>query len=118
MRLHPNLAELYREKAAALCESLADPLIRDEAIDLLRDLIDLLRLGHGEDGWAAELQGEITSLVALGMPDGKAPRPGLRAKALCSAKVVAGARNQRCLPNPKCILFPAYSRQQMSGMLQ
>jgi hypothetical protein len=27
VRLHPNLAELYRKKATALCESLADPLI-------------------------------------------------------------------------------------------
>jgi hypothetical protein len=37
-----------------------------------------------------ELLGEITSLVALGMQNKKAPRPGLRAEALCSAKVVAG----------------------------
>ena len=90
VRLHPNLAELYRQKVASLRESLADPLIRDEAIDLLRGLIDEVRLGHGEDGWSADLQGEITSLVALGMQDGKTPRPGLRAEALCSAKVVAG----------------------------
>ena len=118
VRMHPNLAELYRQKVASLRESLADPLIRDEAIDLLRGLIDEVRLGHGEDGWSADLQGEITSLVALGMQDGKTPRPGLRAEALCSAKVVAGARNQRYLSNPKCILFPTYSRQQMSGMLR
>ena len=94
VRLHPNLAELYRQKVASLRESLADPLIRDEAIDLLRGLIDQVRLGHGEDGWSAELQGEIASLVSLGMENEKAPRPGLRAEALCSAKVVAGARNQ------------------------
>ncbi len=118
VRLHPNLAELYRKKAAALFESLAGLLIRDEAIDLLRGLIDQVQLSFGEEGWAAELQGEINSLVALGMQNEKAPRPGLRAEALCSAKVVAGARNQRYLSNPKCILFPAYSRQQMSGMLR
>jgi site-specific DNA recombinase len=89
--LHPNLADLYRQKTAALCEALADPAIRDEAIAILRGLIEEVRLGFGPDGWTAELQGEITSLVALGMQNGKAPRPGLRAEALSSATVVAGA---------------------------
>lgn len=31
-------------------------------------------LGHGENGWSAELQGEITALVALGLSEGKAHR--------------------------------------------
>ena len=91
VRLHPNLAGLYREKVTALRKSLEDPLIRDEAIGILRGLIEEVRLGHGDDGWSAELKGEIVHLVALGMADGKAPRPALRAEALCSAKVVAGA---------------------------
>jgi hypothetical protein len=75
-RSGPEIEKLLRE-------SLADPLIRDEAIDLLRGLIDEVRLSIGEDGWSAELQGEITSLVTLGLQDDKAPRPGLRVEALC-----------------------------------
>ena len=90
VRLHPNLADLYRQKTAALCEALADPAIRDEAIAILRGLIEEVRVDFGPDGWTAELQGEIVALVDLGMQNDKAPRPGLRAEALCSAKVVAG----------------------------
>ncbi len=91
VRLHPNLAELYRQRVAALGEALADPLIRDEAITILRGLIDEVRLGHGENGWSAGLEGEITALVGLGLSNDKAPRSGLPAEALRSAKVVAGA---------------------------
>ncbi len=39
VRLHPNLAELYREKVATLGEALKDPGICIEAIELLRSLI-------------------------------------------------------------------------------
>ena len=90
VRLHPNLADLYRQKVSELSQALSDPTIRDEAIAILRSLIEEVRLGFGQDGWTAELQGEITQLVSLGMQNHKAPRPGLRAEALCSAKVVAG----------------------------
>jgi DNA invertase Pin-like site-specific DNA recombinase len=105
VRLHPNLAELYREKVTALHASLADPLIRDEAIDLLRGLIDEVRLGLTEDGWSAALQGEITALVALGMQNDKAPRPGLWAEALCSAKVVAGAGFDETRTHPALVRY-------------
>jgi hypothetical protein len=91
VQLHPNLADLYRQKTTALCEARTDPLIRDEAITILRSLIEEVRLDSGPDGWTAELKGEITSLVALGTQRYKAPQPGLRTEALCSAKVVAGA---------------------------
>ena len=103
VRLHPKLADLCRQKTAALCDALADPEIRDKAIAILRGLIEEVRLGFGPAGWNAELQGEITSLVSLGMQNDRAPRPGLRDEALCSAKVVAGARNRLHL------LFAAYN---------
>ena len=90
VRLHPNLADLYRQKTAALCQALADPAIRDEAIAILRGLIEEVRLGFGPDGWTAELQGEITSLVALGMQNDKAPRPGLRARRSVRQKWLRG----------------------------
>jgi len=48
-------------------------------------------LEHRDEGWIAELHCETTMLAGLGMAKEKAPRPGLQAKALCSAKVVAGA---------------------------
>ena len=90
VRLHPNLAELYREKVTRLRECLADPAIRDEAIGILRGLIEQVVARHGPDGWEIEVQGEIAALVSLGLAKEKAPRPGLQAGALCSVKVVAG----------------------------
>ena len=90
VRLHPNLSELYREKVTRLRECLADPAIRDEAIGILRGLIEQVVARHGPDGWEIEVQGEIAALVSLGLAKEKAPRPGLRAEALCSAKLVAG----------------------------
>jgi hypothetical protein len=39
-RLHPNLAGLYRRKVTQLHEALADPSVRDEALGILRGLIE------------------------------------------------------------------------------
>jgi hypothetical protein len=46
VRLHPNLTELYREKVTALRASLADPAINDEAIGMLRGLIEQVVLWY------------------------------------------------------------------------
>ena len=96
VRLHPNLAELYRERVVALREALADTGIRDEAIGILRGLIEQVVARHGPEGWEIEVQGELAALVTLGLAKSKAPQP-LEAGALCSAKVVAGAGFGRSL---------------------
>jgi hypothetical protein len=41
--IHPNLAEVYRQKVAALHEALDDPRSRDEAFDTIRSLIEEIR---------------------------------------------------------------------------
>jgi hypothetical protein len=38
MRLHPNLAQVYRAKVERLHEALADPGLRDEALGILHGL--------------------------------------------------------------------------------
>jgi site-specific DNA recombinase len=92
VRLHPNLAEVYRKQVSALAESLSDPLIRDEAIAILRNLVARVDFREDGDSWHLDLYGDITTLIALGMGgQGKAPQPGIPAGALSSAKVVAGA---------------------------
>ncbi|MEK1891143.1 MAG: recombinase family protein, partial [Phyllobacterium sp.] len=79
VRLHPNLAEVYRKQVIALGEALSDPLIRDEAIAILRNLIARVDIGHDCEGWQIDLQGEITALIALGMrSDKKSPSQGSR----------------------------------------
>jgi site-specific DNA recombinase len=65
IRLHPNLAELYRAKVAELRAALADPELRTEALELIRSLIDRVELHPVEDGFRVELVGEIANMIKL-----------------------------------------------------
>ena len=92
MRLHPNLAQVYRGKVERLHEALADPALRDEALGILRGLIDKVVLHRTEDGLQVEIVGEIVRMVELGL---NAKQAALLKEAACSVKVVAGACNHR-----------------------
>ena len=46
VRLHPNRAKLYRQKVADLGTALDDPAMREDAIEILRGLIDRVVLAH------------------------------------------------------------------------
>ena len=88
VRLHPNLAQVYRRKVERLHEALADPALRDEALGLLRGLIERVVLHPAADGQEIEIVGEIVRMVELGRD---AKQAALDAEAACSVKVVAGA---------------------------
>ena len=91
MRLHPNLAQVYRRKVERLHEALADPALRDEALGLLRGLIERVVLHPAaEDGQGQEIElvGEVVRMVELGRD---AKQAALDAEAACSVKLVAGA---------------------------
>ena len=91
-RLHPNLAELYRRKVANLRETLRDPKLRDEALDLLRNLIDQVVMRPIEDGFEIELVGDIAQMVECANSQGQSKkRAALDEAAHCSVKLVAGA---------------------------
>jgi hypothetical protein len=90
VRLHPNLAQVYPAKVERLHEAFTDPGLRDEALGILRGLIERVVVHPGEDGPQIELVGEIVRMVELGLNAKQAALPG---EAACSVKVVAGARN-------------------------
>jgi DNA invertase Pin-like site-specific DNA recombinase len=91
-RLHPNLAELYSQKVAALQETLRDPKLRDEALDLLRNLIDQVVMRPIENGFKIELVGDIAHMVEFANDHAQSKkRAALDEAARCSVKVVAGA---------------------------
>ena len=92
-RLHPNLAEIYRQRVAHLRETLRDPMGRDEALEILRELIDTIDVSPAEAGYRIELSGEIANMIELGTEPHAAPRKGAGVldPYCCSAKVVAGA---------------------------
>ncbi len=84
-RFHPNLGELYRRKVERLHEALRDPMIRSEALDILRGLIEAVVMHPTDDGFEVELLGDIASMLEL--PDGSSSF----SDHACSIKVVAGA---------------------------
>ena len=92
VRLHPRLADLYRDKVAHLAAALQDPLSRDEALGILRGLIEAVVLHLSDTGFAIELAGEIAGMVTLAANDKAAPEgAAVRAALRGSAMVVAGA---------------------------
>jgi hypothetical protein len=82
--IHPNLAEVYRQRVVRLHHALRDPASRDEAFALIRSLIDGIRLvpENGELLWV-ELHGALAGILALAA-DSKKPAalrlPGWRRK--------------------------------------
>lgn len=94
--IHPNLAEIYRQKVAALHEALTNPASRDEAFDTIRSLIEEIRLVPLDGELRIEIKGELGGILSLCEATG-ARKPGREGRAVAAAeqiKMVAGTRNQ------------------------
>ena len=62
---HPNLAEIYRQKVSDLGQLLEDPATKDQAFDLIRSLIEVIRLVPEDGAFKVELRGELAGILAL-----------------------------------------------------
>ena len=93
VRIHPNLSQIYQEKVARLADALNEETTRAEAGEIIRALIDRIVLAPVDDGLAAELHGELASILALCEAAG--PRRKLPGTSVPGSQlsVVAGARN-------------------------
>ncbi|MBX9738944.1 MAG: recombinase family protein [Beijerinckiaceae bacterium] len=96
VRLHPNLAEAYREKVAALRDALQDDATRAEAFEIVRSLIEKI-LVHDRAGDKPEIEliGEIARMVEISIPGFEMQKaaPGGAAfddRTVSSVKLVAG----------------------------
>jgi hypothetical protein len=92
-RLHPKLAEIYRRKVETLHEALAEPQTRDEALGILRGLVERIEVHPIEGGFEIELIGEIARMVELSLDPNGMKKAALDERTACSVKVVAGARS-------------------------
>jgi hypothetical protein len=96
LRLHPNLADLYRQKVAALQDLLESDATRTEAVanhSLISRKGDL-----PEAGLEIELVGDIAMVhLAQNANENSPVSRAVHDEFMRSVKVVAGARNQRCL---------------------
>ena len=64
-RLHPNIAEIYRQKIANLGEALNDEHTRTEAAECIRELIEEIRLVPEKGKLSIQLFGELAALINL-----------------------------------------------------
>ena len=103
VRLHPNLAQVYRRQVEQLQRSLNHPEIRDEAVQILHGLIESVSIRPVKDGLEIEIVGEIAKMIELGIGPNK-KQAGLDERMARSVKVVAGARNRRYLHLDHAIL--------------
>jgi site-specific DNA recombinase len=103
VRLHPNLAQIYRAQIERLQDALNKPDIRDEALQILRGLVERVSIRPAKTGLEIEVVGEIAKMVELGNGN-QAKRATLDEQATRSVKVVTGARNQRYLHLDHAIL--------------
>ena len=93
------MAQVYRRQVERLQHALNDPEIRDEALQILRNLIEHVSIGPAENGIEIEIVGEIAKMIELSIGN-KAKQPILDEKMSRSVKVVAGACNHRELTLP------------------
>ena len=101
--LHPNLAQVYRQRVEGLQVALQGPDSAD-ALEVVRGLVERVVLHPGADGqrgFEIELVGEIAAMVRLGLSGDAAAHRTLPSGGAgpdlfgSSVKVVAGARNRR-----------------------
>jgi site-specific DNA recombinase len=66
VRLHPNLADLYRQKVAALQDLLNSDVSRTQAVEIIRSLVEqVIFRPNPEAGLEVELVGDIARMVHL-----------------------------------------------------
>jgi len=75
-RLHPKLAELYRELVERLHEELNRPELRAEAAQALRALIEEVRPIPEDGRLSIELAGDLATLLNLGVGQQEARHDG------------------------------------------
>src|SRR5262245_9733864 len=93
VRLHPNLAAIYRQKVATLQDLLESEATRTEAVEIIRTLVDqVIFRPTGEGGLEIELVGDIARMVHLAQNSNEnSPVSGtVHDEFARSVKVVAG----------------------------
>jgi hypothetical protein len=103
--LHPNLAQVYRQKVERLEEALQDPVVSAAAVEALRSLIDAIVVHPGERRGEVrvELRGDLAAFLHL-QDEEPASEPsaptaegtGNGGSGRMMGSLVAGARNHLC----------------------
>jgi hypothetical protein len=104
--LHPEMAELYRQKVTTLAQALERSETRTEAREALRGLIDAITLTPEQGELKIELKGNLAAMLSAATNAKRSPETG---DLSLQVQMVAGARCRRmqgvCVqarPDPWC----------------
>jgi site-specific DNA recombinase len=89
--LHPEMAELYRQKVTTLAQALERSETRTEAREALRGLIDAITLTPEQGELKIELKGNLAAMLSAATNAKRSPETG---DLSLQVQMVAGARNQ------------------------
>jgi chorismate mutase len=92
--LHPEMAELYRQKVTTLAQALEHPETRTEATEAPRGLIDAIVMTPAEGALRIELKGNLAAMLGATVQSKRTPET--EALSL-QVSMVAGTRNQQYL---------------------
>ncbi len=94
VRFHPNVADLYVSKVNSLRNALNEDGAREEAAQILRGLVDEIRLHPIDDQLQIELIGDLATLLGFAeKKGGDSKKPGSTGDPGSTKWLVAGARN-------------------------
>ena len=74
--LHPEMAELYRQKVTTLAQALEHPETRTEAREALRGLIDAIVMTPAEGALRIELKGNLAAMLGATVQSKRSPETG------------------------------------------
>jgi hypothetical protein len=91
--LHPEMAELYRQKVTTLAQARQEPETRVEATEALRGLIDAIILTPSAGELRIDLKGNLAAMLSAATNAKRSPETG---DLSLQVEMVAGARNRHC----------------------
>ncbi len=94
--LHPEIAELYRQKVTTLAQALEHPQTRTEATDALRGLVDAIVMTPVDGQLRIELKGNLAAMLGATV---QKKRPSESDDLSLQVSMVAGARNRQYRPH-------------------
>lgn len=74
--LHPEMAELYRQKVTTLAQALQEPETRVEATEALRGLIDAIILTPSAGELRIDLKGNLAAMLSAATNAKRSPETG------------------------------------------
>jgi site-specific DNA recombinase len=94
--LHPDLGGIYREKVVRLTDAYEDEVLKTQAFERIRALIEQVTLMPEDGALAVHLRGELASMLELCACGDMQNAPEEVSSEALQIKMVAGTRLDRC----------------------